>query len=485
MANTELKQLFELVTCNSSGASNIQRQINNSLLKHYFSMFTKFKTFSVLLFLPFLLVEADTLESTYNTDRESAETITVNLDYVLERVRAYNPQVLFQKEAVVRALERSYQQRAALLPQFDIFASQNRQQLGRGFGGGALGNNPPFNSFSAGIEGRQSLINTDVYANFRIAKLERLIAESNFEVALQDILEQSVLSYFTVLRDLRRVEIVQGNIVREMDLLALAKDQFANGVATKIDVTRAEVRVATQKRSLMVAKTTLEDSMFQMMILLDLNLDTELLIDREIISDVKSPPALLRYASMEILLENRPELFSQQKQLEQAELAESAASWQRLPQLNVFGRWGYDSGTPFDGAEENAWLVGIEASIPLFEGGRIAAEKREAKAAVRQNTYLMRQLSLSIEREFKFAITDMESRYQQISIASDEMRLGFDEVELATERYREGLADNRELIDAQQNLANAELSHLNAIYLYGVSRLAFARSIGAVERVAE
>ena len=79
----------------------------------------------------------------------------------------------------------------------------------------------------------------------------------------------------------------------------------------------------------------------------------------------------------------------------------------------------------------------------------------------------------------------MDARYAQIEIASDEVRLGRDEVEQALERYREGLADNRELIDAQNRLAGAERSHLRAIYLYGLSRLAFARSIGAVERVLE
>ena len=171
--------------------------------------------------------------------------------------------------------------------------------------------------------------------------------------------------------------------------------------------------------------------------------------------------------------------------MDQARLAKRAANWQRLPSLSVFGEWGYDSNKAFDGNEGEAWVVGIEASMPLWEGGRIAAENREAKAAVRQNEYAMRQLRNDIEQEFKFAMLDMDSRYAQIEFARDEVRLGFDEVEQARERYQEGLADNTELIDAQQRLADAERSHLRAIYLYGLSRLAFARSIGAVERVLE
>mgnify|MGYP001547695142 CR=1 FL=1 len=172
-------------------------------------------------------------------------------------------------------------------------------------------------------------------------------------------------------------------------------------------------------------------------------------------------------------------------QLDQAILTNKSTRWQRLPTVDLFAEWGYDSNEAFDREKGEAWIVGIQASMPIWEGGRIAAENREAKATVRQNEYAMRQLRNSIEREFKFAMLDMDSRYAQIEIARDEIRLGMDEVEQARERYHEGLADNRELIDAQQRLADAENSHLRAIYLYGLSRLAFARAIGSVERVLE
>lgn len=454
-------------------------------------MFIKFKTFSALMLSICVLsaemaeeLEPTVVASEVDTISDSAPHV-INLKFIFERIRSYNPRVLFEKEAVQRALQRSYQTRAAYLPQVSLFASQTRQQLGRGFGGNPLLNNPPFNSFTAGVEARQTLLDTQVYSEFRIAKLQSLIAESNYDVAIQDILEQAVQTYFTVLRDMQRVVIVEGNIVREQELLDLATNQFKNGVATKIDVTRAEVRVASQKRSLMVAETALEDSSLQLRALLDLDLDSEWTVDRRIIERVKAPPEVSRYASMGDLLEERPELYSQRKQLEQAKLAEFAADWQRLPKLDVFARWGIDSDEAFDGDEEEAWLVGIEASLPLFAGGSIRARKLEAEAAVRQFEHLLHELRVSLQREFKFTLTDMQSRYAQISIASEEIRLGFDEVALAKERYREGFADNRELIDAQQNLANAELSHLNAIYLYGLSRLAFARSIGSVERITD
>ncbi len=444
-------------------------------------MFRELKTFSIFISISALLLGSVSAED--RAVEASAEApLFLTVDAMIERIKTESPLVLFEKESVRRALEQSFQQRAALLPQLSLRAQQDRQQYGSGFAGEAF-DGAPFNSFSSRVVGSQTLFDTGKYSNYRLAKLGEAVAENDYEVALQDLLDQAVQLYFTHLRDVRRVEIVRGNIARDTELLELAREQFDAGSAVKIDVTRAEVRVATGQRELMEAETLVEDSILQLKALLDLDLDQELLLDRSIIEGISAPPSLKKYATMESLVDLRPELASEQLQLDQARLARKAAAWQRLPSVELFGEWGYDSSEAFDGNEAEGWFVGVRASIPIFEGGRIASERREAAMLERQRQYQMRDLANRIEREFRFAMLEMDSRYAQIEIARDEIRLGRDEVEQAEERYREGLADNRELIDAQQRLADAENSHLRAVYLYGLSRLGFARAIGSVEHV--
>jgi outer membrane protein TolC len=455
-------------------------------------MLTELKTFSALLCVSLHLVAvvaADDIEDALPVDSAAAAStaaqapLFLTVDEMLQRLQQASPQVLFQRESVLRALEQSFQQRAALLPQLSLRAAQTRQQFGRGFAGDAF-EAPPFNAFGARVEGTLSVFDTQRYADYRLALLTHAIAKMDYAVAVQDLLAQAVQLYFTHLRDLQRVDIVAGNLERTTALLQLAREQFEAGGAVKIDVTRAEVRVATERRAMISARTAVQDSILQLKALLDVDLDRVLNLDRSIINDIKSPPSLKRYASLgRSMIDQRPELASQQKQLEQAQLALRAAAWQRLPSVELFGDWGYDSNEALDGENAEAWLVGLRASIPLFEGFRIAANKREAAAAVRQREYQMRDLHNRIEREFRFAMLEMDARYEEIAIAQDEIRLGHDEVAQAELRYREGLADNRELIDAQQRLADAQSSHLRAAYLYGLSRLAFARAIGSVERV--
>lgn len=448
-------------------------------------MFKEYKTFASFASLCLFMLAAPVLgEAAPAVPLADAEPLHMSLDDVINRVKNHNLQLLIKQESVRRALEQSYQRRAALLPQFSLRAEQSRRKLARGFTSEAV-ESPPFDSFGSRVQASLSVFDTQRYADFRIARLNHAIARKDFDVATQDYLDQAIMLYFTQLRDLRSIEIAKGNLGREQALLELASQQYEAGAAVKIDVTRAEVRVATERRALMEAETEVESSILELKSLLDIDLDQEVRLDNTIIEGIHAPLSIKRYGSLEALTQLRPELQSQQQVLKQAELTKLAAAWQRLPTVELFADWGYDSGKAFDNEEGEAWLVGLRATLPLWEGGRIAAEKREAAAALRQNEYEMRDLRNRIEREFKFSIIEMDARYAQIEIASDEVRLGRDEVEQALERYREGLADNRELIDAQNRLAGAERSHLRAIYLYGLSRLAFARSIGAVERVLE
>ena len=448
-------------------------------------MFKEYKTFASFASLCLFMLAAPVLgEAAPAVPLADAEPLHMSLDDVINRVKNHNLQLLIKQESVRRALEQSYQRRAALLPQFSLRAEQSRRKLARGFTSEAV-ESPPFDSFGSRVQASLSVFDTQRYADFRIARLNHAIARKDFDVATQDYLDQAIMLYFTQLRDLCSIEIAKGNLGREQALLELASQQYEAGAAVKIDVTRAEVRVATERRALMEAETEVESSILELKSLLDIDLNQEVRLDNTIIEGIHAPLSIKRYGSLEALTQLRPELQSQQQVLNQAELTKLAAAWQRLPTIELFADWGYDSGKAFDNEEGEAWLVGLRATLPLWEGGRIAAEKREAAAALRQNEYEMRDLRNRIEREFKFSIIEMDARYAQIEIASDEVRLGRDEVEQALERYREGLADNRELIDAQNRLAGAERSHLRAIYLYGLSRLAFARSIGAVERVLE
>ena len=62
--------------------------------------------------------------------------------------------------------------------------------------------------------------------------------QADYQAVLQSVLASVVQTYFTHLRNLRRLEVLDANIARARTLLELARNQLNAGVATQIDVTR-------------------------------------------------------------------------------------------------------------------------------------------------------------------------------------------------------------------------------------------------------
>ncbi len=451
----------------------------------------KFSRFHPVLFTVFLCVALsaesleegaigveDTVEPT-----EATETLELTLKAALALIRDQNPLVMFNRERVQQALEQTFVDRSNLLPRVSLDAAQQRRRSARSFTGGT-GSAFRADTFDIALEGSIPLLETQAYARYRLAELAYLIEQRDFEAALEDFLELGANIYFTHVRDLGRVDLIRSNIERDEQLLQLARDQVEAGVATRIDVTRAEVQRARSERQFIESKTVAENSLLRLKALLDFDLDKEIsLVNPWVDESQRRDPSLAAFEEMQGRALTRPELVAAELNLDQARLARRAAGWQRLPTVELFGSYGYESGRIFDGDESRGWLIGIRASLPIFEGFRIQSEKRQADAAVRANEYLERDLRNNLLREYRTTLNEVESRYKQIEVALKELELASDEVELARQRFAEGVADNRELIDGQQNLANAEDGYLEAIFLYGLSRVAFARAVGAVGEV--
>jgi outer membrane protein TolC len=441
-------------------------------------MIISLRTLAVLLAMVWMASVAVATES--SAAPESSQMLQLSLDEALERVREQNPLVLFNREGVRQALEQTFRDRSQLFPQVSLRTAQDRRRSARSFGGGTA---QPFhaNTFDLKLEGSVALINSQNYANFRIAEIAYQIRQRDFESVMEDFLEQTAVLYFQQVRDQAQIQLVESTIERDKQILQLTRDQREAGVATAIDVTRAEVRIAREERTLIQQEANARASMENLKALLDLPATTQLSLTDPLLDEASLPDAeLAQMRDQRTQVLQRPELLGGNLLLEQARLARRAASWQRLPTVELFGNIGYETERAFDSDMERGWLIGIRASMPIFEGFRIAAEKRQADAAIRANEFILRDLENSLMRDYQIALNEVDSRFRQLPIAEKEVSLAAEELRLARERFTQGVADNRELIDAQQALAQAEDGLLEARFLYGLSRVAFARAVGAV-----
>ena len=126
-----------------------------------------------------------------------------------------------------------------------------------------------------------------------------------------------------------------------------------------------------------------------------------------------------------------------------------------------------------------------EASVnmPLFTGGRIQAEVVRADLEIRKLEQQKDDLRNQIALDVKTALLNLQSARSEVQVANLGVQLSREEVDQARDRFKAGVANNIEVIQAQDSLSRANDNQIAALYRFNQARADLARSMGQMEKV--
>jgi multidrug efflux system outer membrane protein len=160
------------------------------------------------------------------------------------------------------------------------------------------------------------------------------------------------------------------------------------------------------------------------------------------------------------LLERRPDVLSAEQKLRAANAEIGVAKAAYFPQIGLTTFFGKLS-TPLanlSSGNTNAWSIGANVSGPIFAGGAIKAQNRQAVAAWQQARAEYEQTALNAFRDVSDALISREkydgARMERIRAVES----GQEAVSLSRMRYLEGLSNYNEVLEAQQRLFPAQLA---------------------------
>ncbi|MSU70721.1 MAG: TolC family protein [Opitutus sp.] len=410
----------------------------------------------------------------------AGEPVNLTLEQALASVERVSVTVLLSREAAAQAFEVVNQQRAGVMPLVDASLQQRRSQ-GVSIATVVVASGRPASRFDGLLSGNYPLLNMQRLSALRGAKTGAQVAEANYQAVVQDIMTSVAQSYFANLRNLRRLDVLDANIARARALLELARNQLAAGVATQIDVTRAEAQVAQAEQARLQQVTVLYQSELLLKRILDLESGGQLkLADFQV---RRADATLFTFSDEKTAFEKRADYLAAQKTLEQIQIDVRSSKFERLPTLSLTGTYGYASANFDDNSKQEQWSAGVGLSVPVFDGLRNGANRRIALSRQRAQAARVHNLELQITSELRLALQDAGSRNAQITVADKNLQLAQEELRLAQQRYRQGVADNREVVEAQNRLAIADDNFVEAVYQYNLSRVELARTRGDVRSV--
>ncbi len=376
--------------------------------------------------------------------------------------------------------------RSELLPQVNAKISDEAQKVNllAQFGGktpfpGFPKTLGPYQVFSAGPTFGGPVFDLTLWKRYQAARETMSASKANSLSTREQVILLVVSQYIGTLRAVANVQASQSRVELAQALYDQAADLQKEGVGTGIDTLRANVELQNEKQRLIQAETDRETFLYGLSRLL--NLDPRQPIELgDSLSFFDTPQPEVE-TSLELALAERQEWKAMESQIKAAGSQKKAAQFSRLPSLRFDGDFAYV------GTSGNTTLptytYQASVNLPIFTGGRIHAEIVRADLEIRKLEQQQADLRNQIALDVKTALLNLSSARNEVQVANLGVVLSKEEVDQARDRFKAGVANNIEVIQAQDALSRANDNQIAALYRFNQARADLARSIGQMEKV--
>lgn len=154
------------------------------------------------------------------------------------------------------------------------------------------------------------------------------------------------------------------------------------------------------------------------------------------------------------LLERRPDVAEAERGMASANAGIGVARAAFFPAIGLTASAGYVSSDLIKlfNLPSAAWTLGASAAAPLYEGGRLKANLEQARAAYDESVANYRQQVLTAFREVEDGLSGLRVLEDQQAAQERAVDAAVQTANISTARYKEGLANYLEVIDAQRTV---------------------------------
>jgi NodT family efflux transporter outer membrane factor (OMF) lipoprotein len=289
-------------------------------------------------------------------------------------------------------------------------------------------------------------------------------AEEGRRDALVSLLGEVARNYVELRGAQRQVILIGENVEAERGTLELTSSRFQAGLATDLDVARAETLVANTEALIPPLQAAAATSIHRLSVLLAEPPGSLLaeLSESKPVPVAQGAVAELAAGVPADLLRRRPDIRRAERDLAQAAALSDQATADLYPKISLSGSLGLAStstGNLFE-AGSKTWELGASLFAPIFHGGALRANVRLQDARVDEAVARYRLTVLNAMAEVEddlVSVARERERRQSLETAVSSSRRALD---LANDLHLRGLIDFFQVLDAQRSnvLAESELA---------------------------
>lgn len=369
--------------------------------------------------------------------------------------------------------------RADLYPKIDAYAQAGSLQASRkGI--------PPLGS---SVDNQNELYSVGAAMSWELDFFGRIRRATEADLALMYATEEArravvltlvsdVARVYVELRDFdRRLEIARRTLESRVRYVGIARDRFEGGLTSELDWRQAEAEMHRTASLVFDFDRLVRQKENELSTLLGRNPGG---IPRgRALEDIALPAAVPPGLPSD-LLDRRPDLRQAEQELVAANARIGSAKALLYPSISLTGAFGWES-TELDDlfdAPAKSWSLSANVLQPIFNAGQNQRRVEVAESQQRQALYVYERAVLQAFREVEDSLVGYRQSGLRRGSESERVVAERKVVDLAELRYTGGVADYLEVLDAQRNLFDAELSETSSLRDEVVALIQIYRALG-------
>ena len=270
----------------------------------------------------------------------------------------------------------------------------------------------------------------------------------------------NVTSAFNAILGQRRViESIEFSLKAMEQHRTQVSDLYGAQKAAKVDLLRTDVRLADLQQTLVKERNTLAVLKRLLLTLMGGDYGEER-------PDIEGKLTFeeAAYSADQLTgkaIEGRPDYLAAKERLEAQAKRVDAARAGHWPTVAAVGSYGLRANGMGDSGDAGA--VGVNVSIPLFQGGRVVAKVNEERANLAAAQERLRKLELQIRQEVETAVLDVRSSAERVRAIQKSIEQAQESLRIERMKYDLGSGSITDVLDAQSALLQTETNYYRAL----------------------
>ena len=315
-----------------------------------------------------------------------------------------------------------------------------------------------------------------------VAELQLNVTREDFQKDQTDLIFNTITTYWNLYRAYKVEEVLGQSVGQMEEHLKNVKNLAQQGMATDADVMKVNVQLSDIKVRYIESKNSIRIASMVLNSYLSQPLETEIIP----IDTPKANQDSIYSLDLQLLKktakERRPEIKAMQLRNEITNANVTAARGGWYPQVYISANYDYANPNqrilPPEAKWNGTWDVGLMLQWNVWDWFATEYQITQAEAVSRQAEAGLVQINDAVLLEVAQQYYGVQTAGEKVQVAYSGMMQAQESYRMTSEKFKNGLASNADLLDAEISLLQAKLTHTQSVVDYALSTARLKKAVG-------